>query len=127
MPSPQVMKATLQAYVDRYNAGDVAGLVELFAPDARIEDPIGSPVQTRDQFARVLADGVAYGARLTRVAPIRGLHGNEAALVFEVEFTPPGGPRTRIRSIDACRFDTAGRIVELRAYWGPDDMETMDG
>ena len=43
-------------------------------------------------------------------------------MVFDVEFTPPGGERLRIRSADACRFDAEGRIVSLRAYWGPDDL-----
>ena len=36
---------------------------------------------------------------------------------------PPGGERLRIRSADACRFDAAGRIMSLRAFWGPEDIE----
>lgn len=127
MPEQAVMKATLQAYVDRYNAGDADGVVALFAPRAWMEDPIGTPIKDRDAIAALMRDGVAYGARLTPVAPIRGSHGAEAALVFEVEYAPPGGPRTRIRSIDCCTFDEAGLITSLRAYWGPDDVEIVGG
>lgn len=122
LPSQSQMKATLQAYVDRTNAGDAAGLVALFAPDAVIEDPVGSPVKQASALPAWFADSVAFGARITPVAPIRGSHGNAAALVFDVEFTPPGGERLRIRSLDVCTFDGAGRITSLRAYWGPDDV-----
>ena len=38
-PPQAVMKAALQAYVDRTNAGDAAGLVALFAPDAVFLNP----------------------------------------------------------------------------------------
>ena len=125
-PSPQVMKATLQAYVDRINAGDAAGVLALFAPGATIEDPIGSPIKSGDDLPAWFADTVAFDSRITPVTPLRASHANEALVVFDVEFTPPGSPRLRIRSADACTFDSQGRITSLRAFWGPDDMEPAD-
>ncbi|NLR70676.1 SnoaL-like domain-containing protein [Novosphingobium sp. ERN07] len=122
VPTQAAMKATLQAYVDQINAGDAAGVTALFAPDAIIEDPIGSEPRTGKAIAQWFADTVAYQTRITPVAPHRGSHGNEALLVFDVEFTPPGGKRLRIRSADACRFDATGRITSLRAFWGPEDI-----
>jgi steroid Delta-isomerase len=121
-PSQSTMKAALQAYIDRMNAGDAAGLVGLFAPGAVIEDPVGSEPKTGDAIAAWFADSVAFGARIVPAAPIRGSHGNEAALAFDVEFTPPGSERLRIRSVDVCTFDDDGRITSLRAYSGPDDI-----
>lgn len=121
-PGEAAMKAALQAYCDRINAGDAEGVLALFAPGAVIEDPIGIPPKTGADLPRWFADTVAFGTRITPVAPPRGSHGNEALLVFDVEFTPPGGERLRIRSADACTFDAAGRITALRAYWGPDDL-----
>jgi steroid delta-isomerase len=123
VPGQAAMKQALQVYVDRINAGDAAGVLALFAPDAVIEDPIGSPPRSGEAIAAWFADTVAYGTRITPVAPLRGSHGSEALLVFDVEFTPPGGERLRIRSADACQFDAAGRITSLRAFWGPDDIE----
>ena len=116
------MKAALQAYVDRTNAGDTAGLVALFAQGAVIEDPVGTEQKSGGAIAAWFADSVAFGAKITPVAPIRGSHANEAALVFDVEFTPPGSERLRIRSVDVCRFDDDGLITSLRAFWGPDDI-----
>ena len=117
------MKAALQAYVDRTNAGDVAGLVALFASDAVIEDPIGSAIKTYAEFPGWFGDAAAFETHITPVTPLRGSHGNEALVVFDVEFTPPEGPRLRIRSADTCTFNDAGQITSLRAYWGPDDIE----
>lgn len=125
-PSQAVMKAVLRAYVDRINAGDATGVLALFAPEATIEDPVGTPVKRGPELERWFADTVAFKTVIEPVAPIRGSHGDEAALVFDVCFTPPGGQRLRIRSADVCRFDRDGRITSLRAFWGPDDMEACD-
>ena len=121
-PSQAAMRAGLQAYVNRINAGDADGVCALFAPDAVIEDPVGSPPKTGEAIREWFGDAVAFGARITPVAPIRGSHGREAALAFEVHFTPPDGARLCIRSLDVCSFDDAGRITSLKGYWGPDDV-----
>jgi len=116
------MEATLHAYVERINAGDSDGVTALFAPDGVVEDPIGSPAKSGAELRAWFADAAAFATRITPVAPIRGSHGDEALLIFEVEFTPPDSPRLRVRSADACRFDSEGRILSLRAYWGPEDL-----
>ncbi|TCJ37509.1 steroid delta-isomerase [Parafrankia sp. BMG5.11] len=116
------MKRACEAYIERTNAGDAAGLVALFATNAVIEDPVGSPPKRGTEIASWFADSVAFGARIFPVGPVRGSHSNEAAFAFDVEFTPPNGVRLRIRSIDACRFDEEGKITSLRAFWGPDDI-----
>jgi steroid delta-isomerase len=117
-----VMEATVNAYVDRINAGDAAGTIALFAPDAVIEDPIGSEPKAGDALTDWFADTVAYATQITPVAPIRGSHADEALLVFDVTFTPPGSPRLRIRSADAFRLRPDGLILSLRAFWGPEDL-----
>jgi len=122
MPSQSIMKAAMQAYVDRTNAGDAEGLIALFAPDAYMEDPVGTPLKYRDEMAAFFRDGVIYGAHIVLDGPIRGSHANEAAMSFEVRFTPPNSPRMLIRSLDVCTFNQDGLITSLRAFWGPDDI-----
>ena len=117
------MRAALQAYVDRINAGDRDGVLALFASDAVIEDPVGSPPKTGEDIVAWFSDTIAFDTHIRPVAPIRGSHANAAALVFEVTFQPPEGPRLLIRSLDVCTFDAAGKITSLNAYWGPEDME----
>lgn len=120
--SQAAMKAVLQSYVDRTNAGDAEGIIALFAHDAVIEDPVGTPPKRGSEISAWFAEAVEFNARLYPIGPARGSHSNEAALAFDVEFTPTGSPRMRIRSLDVCTFDAAGLITSLRAYWGPDDL-----
>ena len=122
-PGQDSMKKALAAYVDRINAGDKDGVLALFAPEAVIEDPLGSPPKTGADIDAWFTDTIAFDTHIRPVAPIRGSHTNAAALVFDVTFQPPEGPRLLIRSLDVCTFDAEGRITSLKAYWGPDDME----
>ena len=126
-PAQADMKAALQAYVDLTNAGDSEGLIALFSPDAVIEDPVGTPLKRGAEIASWFRDSVAFGARIFPIGPIRGSHADAAAFAFDVEFTPPGSPRLRIRSLDVCTFDQAGLITSLRAFWGPDDIDPAPG
>jgi len=121
-PSQAAMKAAMHVYVDRMNAGDAAGLTALFAPDARIEDPVGTEPKFGDAIATWFADAAAFDTRIDLVDPVRGSHADRAAMAFVVEFTPPGSPRMRIHSLDVCTFDALGRITKLEGYWGPDDI-----
>jgi steroid delta-isomerase len=125
-PAQAAMRAAMQAYADRINAGDLDGILALFAPDAVIEDPVGTaPKCGPDALRAWFGDTVAFGTRIDPVAPIRGSHANAAALMFDVTFRPAGGPAMRIRSLDVCAFDADARISSLKAYWGPEDMEAL--
>jgi len=125
LPAQAVMKAAMQAYVDRTNAGDAQGLLDLFATGAIIEDPVGTAPKRGAEIGAWFSDAVAFGTRIHPVAPIRGSHANQALLVFDVTFRPPGGALTRIRSADVCTFDEAGLITGLKAFWGPEDVEAL--
>ena len=119
------MRTALEAYVARINSGDRDGILALFAPDATIEDPVGSPVKTGEAIAAWFGDTVAFGTQIRPVAPIRGSHANAAALMFDVTFQSLDGPVMLIRSLDVCTFDPEGRITSLKAYWGAEDVEIL--
>jgi len=125
VPSQAAMRATLQAYADRINAGDSRGVLALFTPDAVIEDPLGTPPKTGADIAAWFDDTVRFATQIRPVAPIRGSHADAAALVFDVTFQPPEGPALLIRSLDVCTFDHDARITSLKAYWGPEDMSPL--
>ena len=54
-------------------------------------------------------------------APIRGSHGNAAAMAFDVKLNYQGASMT-IRVIDVMTFDANGKFTSMKAYWGPSDM-----
>lgn len=121
-PTSAQMRAALQRYVDAINARDTEAVVALFADDATIEDPVGSPpIRGREAIAAFYGKVVPLGLTLRMVAPARGSHGNAAAMAFEVESPAPGGARSIVRVIDVMTFDAEGRFTSMRAYWAPDD------
>jgi steroid delta-isomerase len=118
MPSEADMKAALQAYLDYFNAGALDQLAALFADDASVEDPVGAPPKVgKDEIRAFYADAMKNGAKLSLSAPIRGSHGNAAAMAFDVKV----GALT-IRVIDVMTFDEAGKITSMKAHFGPSDF-----
>ncbi|ARS25808.1 nuclear transport factor 2 family protein [Sphingomonas sp. KC8] len=111
--SQGAMKAALQAYVDGINRGDAQAVIALFADDAVIEDPVGTPPKRGREIIDWFHQAVAMGAHLVPIGPPRGSHGNAAALAFIVT-TDWEGERTSIHSLDTCLFDGMGKIVELK-------------
>ena len=119
----QLMKQAMQAYIDRFNQDDLEGVVGLYADDATVEDPVGSPVKAGKAAIRDFYKyAMTTGARLALAAPIRASHGDSAAMAFDVKLEYQGS-RMTIRVIDVMSFDAAGKFKSMRAYWGPSDME----
>jgi steroid delta-isomerase len=115
------MKAALQAYVDGFNADNADAIMALFADNAVIEDPVGSPLKSRAEFEAFIRQGVKFGARLKLAAPIRGSHSNHAAMAFVVTFVEDG-VRYITNSVDVMTFDQAGKIVRMDGFWGTSDV-----
>ncbi len=126
MTDEATMKAAMQAYIDGFNRADAAGIAALYADDATVEDPVGSPPKKgRQEIAAFYEMAVATGAKLALAAPIRASHGDSAAMAFDVQLNMPEG-RAVIRVIDVMTFDDQGRFTSMRAYWGKSDMQVLE-
>lgn len=125
MPTEQTMRQAMQAYIDLFNVSDAAGIAELYAEDATVEDPVGTELKVgKPAIAAFYKMAVATGAKLKLAASIRASHGNSAAMAFEVELNMPEG-RAVIRVIDVMTFNDAGKFTSMRAYWGKEDMVVL--
>ena len=121
MTDAKTMTDTINAYVAAFAAGDADAAAALFAEDASVEDPIGSPVRKgRGAIRAFYAQSMVTGAKLTLEGPVR-IAGDIAAFPFSVNLTLNGSAK-RIDVIDIFRFDGSGKIIEMRAFWGPDNM-----
>ena len=108
MPSNDEMKAVMRAYVERLNAGDLEGILALYADDATVEDPVGVDIQRGTAAIRAFYElAIASNAKLRITGPQRGSAGAFAAMPLEVEVALPDAPK---------------KVVEMRAYWGNEDM-----
>ncbi len=111
----------VEAYIAAYGRGDLAGILDVFADDATVEDPVGSPLLVgKEAIATLMGQGVAMGAKLTRLGAVR-CAGNYAAFPFVVALEIEGRA-TRIEVIDIFKFNDAGKVVEMRAFFGPENI-----
>lgn len=126
-PAEKIMKEAMQAYIDGFNRADPAAVAALYADDATVEDPVGSKLKTgKAEITQFYEFSMKTGAKLRLAAPIRGSHGNSAAMAFDVELNMPDGAAV-IRVIDVMTFNDAGQFTSMRAFWGPGDMEVRGG
>lgn len=122
MVSEQQMKEAMQAYIDCFNRTDPEAIAALYADDATVEDPVGSPLKNgKAEVAAFYKMAVATGAKLKLAAPIRASHGNSAAMAFDVQLNMPTGEAI-IQVIDVMTFNDAGKFTSMRAFWGKSDM-----
>ncbi|MEU5367130.1 nuclear transport factor 2 family protein [Streptomyces sp. NPDC005925] len=128
----------------RINAGDLEGIVELYAPDAVLEDPVGHPPLTghdalRAHYARLLAARVREEA----AEPVAGQDATHALVrITSVMDYPPLGPlyaergwlkapdapetaRLRRTAMLVVRMDASGLIRHLKSYWGTSDLTVL--
>ncbi len=121
MPATEQMIAAVHAYVDAFDKGDPELAVVLFAPDATIEDPIGTPLKADVAAIREFYVGsMASGAKLVLDGPIR-IGGDYAAFAFSAKLNL-NGQDLRVDVIDTFKFNEAGKVIEMKAYFGPGNM-----
>ncbi|WP_199534812.1 nuclear transport factor 2 family protein [Rhodoferax lacus] len=117
------MHAVVHSYVRALNAADLDAIVALFADDAVVEDPVGSPPKKGLAEIRAFyAASVAMQLEVELEGPVRAV-ADEAAFAFRVSF-PMNGQRMAVRPIDVFRFNADGRVVQMRAFFGADNVST---
>lgn len=105
MPSPEHMRDAVLTYFASFAHADVDAIVALFADDAVVEDPVGGG------YAFVPEGNVR----------IAGNHAACAAIATCDKADPP----FRLETLDVMTFDEAGKIVAMKAYWGPANMTSL--
>ena len=119
MLTAEIMEQAVQAYIAAFRDGSLDGIVALFADDATVEDPVGSPKHEGLAAIRAFyAKSVEMGAVLEQQGATR-LAAEYAAFAFHVTIPSMG----HVDVIDTFRFNAAGKIVEMRAFFGPDNFK----
>ncbi len=122
-PDPDAVRQVVATYMERFTANDREGWLDLFADDAWIEDPVGTPRRTgRDEIGafwdetHTVPDSIEL-----RSLGITTIVGAEAA--FTMQARPNlGGEVYAIDIIDLMTFDEDAKITTMRAFF---DAEAM--
>jgi len=123
----ETIRAAVDAYCAAFTAGDRAAYVGLFASDAWMEDPVGTPKHEGHEAIGRFFDqsrGMADSIELRLTGPVRVAAGEGA---FPMQARPNiGGTTFRIDIIDVMTFDDDGKITTMRAFWDAAEMRPAD-
>ncbi|MBW2313979.1 MAG: nuclear transport factor 2 family protein [Deltaproteobacteria bacterium] len=106
-------------YPEMVSKGDVDGIVELYAEDATIEDPIGSDLHRGLDAVRAFYAESAGTVTMKQTGPVR-VAGHEAATPLIVLMGPDGPGQKALDIISVMTFDEAGKVTNMRAFWSFD-------
>jgi steroid delta-isomerase len=112
------IKNVFARYCELYSAADVDGVVALYAPDATVEDPIGSaPYRGHAGIREFYA--ASAGSVLLEMDGRPRVVGNIG--VGQLRATPKDSGMY-IETTDLMVFNDEGLITSMTAYWSPDTI-----
>jgi steroid delta-isomerase len=109
--------AVVEKYIQAFATNDMNLIKDIYAADATVEDPVGSEV--RHGIAAIVEfyqQAFGAGAKLELTGPAR-YAGNAVAFPFCVNV-----PGMKIYAIDVFEFNSGGKVVSMKAYWGPENI-----
>jgi steroid Delta-isomerase len=123
MPSAEHITETVNRYISLVAKGTADDLVELYADDATVEDPVGGEVHIGRQAIHGFYSAVDNVQRECELVTLR-VAGNEAAFHFKL-IVSAGDTRMQIEPIDVMVFNSDGKIAAMKAYWGPENARQL--
>lgn len=115
----------VDSYLRGLNEKDLKGILSLYAENATVEDPVGSDlVEGMAAIKKFYGGAVTMDLKLTRIGPVR-IAANEAAFPFQLEMEVDG-KLMKTDIIDVFKFDEEGKIVSMRAFWGPSNRKEVE-
>jgi steroid delta-isomerase len=120
MSSPEDNATTVNRYLEHAAHGKVDDIVELYAVDGTVEDPVGGEVHIGREAIRGFYSMIPAGDNATEMFTLRSL-GQEAAFYWALT-VELGGSRVRIEIISTMTFNDDGKIASMKAYWGPENI-----
>ena len=127
MSNRPLLTARLAAYLEYWKTGDKESWMKLFAEDAILTDPVGTPSHVGSAAISSFWDRVhqlpmTFHPELGRMV----LCENEALLLFRMVTRPESGPGFAMDIADTFRFNDDGFITELKAYWDSNSSSMVD-
>src|SRR6478736_5737590 len=120
MSTPEDNAKTVNRYLELAAQGKVDDIVELYAVDGTVEDPVGGEVHIGREAIRGFYSMIPAGDNATEMFTVRSL-GQEAAFYWALT-VELGGSRVRIEIISTMTFNDDGKIASMKAYWGPENV-----
>ena len=121
MSTPEDNAKTVNRYLELAAQGKVDDIVELYAEDGTVEDPVGGEVHIGREAIRGFYSMIPAGDNAAEMFTLRSL-GHEAAFYWALTVAL-GGNRVRIEIISTMTFNDDGKIASMKAFWGPENIK----
>jgi ketosteroid isomerase-like protein len=117
------LRSRVAAYYAAVRAGDIDTTLALFAPDAAMRDPVGTPpaideAQRRQRYAGIAATFDAFSIDEDDVI----VCGDEAAARWTIAGRLKNGRELLIGGMSTFEFGDDGSIQRMSAYWDPAEV-----
>lgn len=117
-PPPEQMEAVIEDAFAGLVAFDVQRVVNNFAPDAVLEDPVGTPpMQGRQAIAAYLETFPTLFSELKLYSLDIKVGGQEAAVKWRLRFRTKAGNVFFLEGIGIFKFNEEGKIVSEREFF----------
>ena len=125
MGQNQQMRQAVEHYLEAWKRKDKTLFLSLFAKEATLEDPVGSPSHQGHEalgafWERVTGLGLDMEAELHRIVCC----GDECIADFTMRSTQ-GGMGMAVRIVDHFRFNAKGKFISMRAFWNDTTMSSV--
>jgi steroid delta-isomerase len=113
-----LIRHTIARYQETFSTDDREGWLALFADDAVLEDPVGTPPHEGRAAIAAFWDDVHGRASEATVRMVQGpaVCAGEAAWAFQL-MVRLGEKSYLVDIVDHGTFDADGRITGIRAFW----------
>lgn len=109
----ELAQRTISAYLARLAAGDVSGVLDLFASDGVVTSPLTGEIPAREFYPHLAAE--VQRSSITPVELFVSVDDpRRAAVRFRYEWVFSAGKRTSFDCIDVVTITDDGKIAELR-------------
>ncbi|MBJ22635.1 MAG: hypothetical protein GY910_27000 [bacterium] len=122
--SKAIFDALFERYTKAVTATDVEAIVSVYAPEARIQIPVGGPIiDGIDAIHAFYRDNeLAESLRIAGPACVAGF---EAAVPL-IARVRQGGRLLELDVIDVAEIDIEGRVLSMRAFFDLEGARVLD-
>ena len=115
-PSEKI--AAVHRYVEAFETQDINIIKDMFADDAKVEDPVGTDIHDGIEAITAFYDGALSSGAKLRLSGEPRCAGSAVAFPFQVLM----GDST-IDIIDVFYFNDNGKVIDMKAYWGAENFK----
>lgn len=113
--------AGVRRYLETVATGTAADVTALFATDATVEDPVGSPSRRGHDEIRAFYASFEAMEKTTELLALRTC-GGQAAFWFRIVVDLGGGATSTLEPMETMAFGDDGLVTGMRAFWSDDDL-----